>query len=58
MLAIYVIITVVTLFISGMHYALYDNFGIKKNLYWSFGLGVIGIYDIISMIGYVAKHAG
>lgn len=55
MLVIFVIITFVLVFMAGMHYALWDNFDERKSLYFSIALGVLGVWNFISLIGYVSK---
>lgn len=56
MLALQVIIAFAVIFVAGMNYALWDNFQERKSLYIAIGCGVIGIYDLISLIGYVTKY--
>lgn len=55
MIVIFVIITFVLVFMAGMHYALWDNFDERKSLYFSIALGVLGVWNFISLIGYVSK---
>lgn len=55
MLVIFVVVAFSLIFMSGMHYALWDNFNDRRSLYFSIGLGAIGVWDLISLIGYVSK---
>ena len=55
MIVIFVLITFTLVFMAGMHYALWDNFGERKCLYFSIGLSVLGVWNFISLIGHVSK---
>lgn len=57
MLAVHIIVTFAVIFIAGMHYAMWDNFRDRKSVYFCLGLTVIGLWNIISLVGYVAKHS-
>ena len=56
MLVLQIIITFCVIFIAGMHFALWDNDIDEKSKWYAGGLSIIGIYNLISLVGYVAKH--
>jgi hypothetical protein len=56
MIVAYMIAVVALCFIGGMHYALWDNFGERKSLYFSMGMVLLGVINLISLIGHVSKH--
>lgn len=57
MLAIQIIVTFGVIFVAGMHYAMWDNFRERKSVYFCLGLTVIGCWNLISLVGYVARHS-
>jgi hypothetical protein len=56
MLAIQIIVTFGVIFIAGMHYAMWDNFHERKSAYFCIGMSLIGVWNLISLVGYVAKY--
>ena len=57
MIVLQIIITFACIFIAGMHYAMWDN-GMGDNSKWyAGGLSIIGLYNLIGIVGYVAKHS-
>lgn len=55
MIAISLIVCFAVCFVAGMHYAMWDNFGERKSMYFCLGLSVIGFWNLISLVGYVSK---
>lgn len=53
MIAISIIVTLFCAFVAGMHYAMWDHLGERNSLYWSVGLTLLAIYNIITLVGYV-----
>lgn len=49
------LVTFAICFLAGMHWAIWDEYQERSSLYWSLGLTLLGFYNMISMIGYVAK---
>lgn len=59
MLLIEMIVAFTCIFLAGMHYAVYDNFldDDKRSLYWSIGLSLLGVWNLINIVGYVRLHS-
>lgn len=57
MLVLQIIITFALIFIAGMHYTLWKVVGESESMWYTAGLGILGLYNLISLVGYVAKHA-
>jgi hypothetical protein len=55
MILISMLVSFGVIFVAGMHWAIWDNFKEKSALMWSIGLSIIGIYNLIILIGTVAK---
>lgn len=55
MLVIFIVVCFALIFLAGMHYAMWDNFGERKSLYFCLGMSVLGIYNLISLLGYVSR---
>lgn len=55
MLIIFMVISFALIFIAGMHYAMWDNFGYRTNLYFCLGMSVLGLWNFVSAIGYAVK---
>lgn len=53
MIAVSIICVLFCAFVAGMHYAVWDNLGQRRSLYWSIGLTFIALYNIISLVRYV-----
>lgn len=52
MLVIFVLVSFVCIFLAGMHYAIWDQFGFRNSLFWAGALTALGLYITISMISY------
>lgn len=57
MLVLQLIITFACIFIAGMHFALWHNDVEENSIWYAGGLSVVGLWNLISLVGYVAKHA-
>ena len=57
MIVLQIIITFACIFIAGMHFALWHNDMDDKSKWYAGGLSIIGLYNLIGIVGYVAKHA-
>lgn len=55
MIAISIIVSFCVIFVAGMHYAVWDQLDQQKSLYWCIALSLIGIYNLISLVGAVAR---
>jgi hypothetical protein len=56
MLTIQIIVTFACIFIAGMHYAVWDQLDEHNSIYYCIGLGLIGLYNLISIVGYVTRN--
>jgi hypothetical protein len=55
MLIISIIVCFSVCFVAGMNYAVWDEHGELKNLYLCMALSVIGIWNLISLIGLASR---
>lgn len=55
MLIISIVVCFACCFVAGMNYAVWDISGERKNLYFCMALSVIGIWNLISLVGIVSR---
>jgi len=59
MILISMIVTAVVFFVAGMHYATWDQNrdeeGAVNSAWWSVVLCIIGLYNMITLVGMVSK---
>lgn len=48
---VHLIVGLVLIFLSGMHFVVWDKLGGKNSIYWSIALGGMGIYTVVAAIG-------
>ena len=53
MLIVSMIVCFALIFIAGMHWAVYDHFGERSSLIWCIAMSVLGIYNMIGLVGRV-----
>lgn len=51
MLLIQLLVSFACVFMSGMNYAAWDMTGVRKNLYISIFIGLVGFFNLASLIG-------
>jgi hypothetical protein len=60
MILIAMIVTAVLFFLAGMHYATWDqnrdDEGASNSAWWSVVLSLIGIYNMLNLIGMASKY--
>ena len=60
MILIAMIVTAVLFFLAGMHYATWDqnrdDEGASNSAWWSVALSLIGIYNMLNLIGMASKY--